>query len=136
MFRNTEGISPLCLKSLPSMLGQFASTFCSVPSSLTTKSHKRKLTKRVATRTSLTLFRDYLSSLIVVGESCRDLTHLCSRGLDTEVGGKGSQLSGGQKRGLGYVSILCQLPTNYDLFIRTNCHCPCPVEEPQGSSAG
>jgi len=48
-------------------------------------------------------------------------------GLDTEVGGKGSQLSGGQKR---MSNVLQPLPVTLTVpWFRTHCYCPCPAPE-------
>jgi ATP-binding cassette subfamily B (MDR/TAP) protein 1 len=49
------------------------------------------------------------------------------RGFDTEVGGKGAQLSGGQKR---MSNVLQPLPVTLTVpWFRTHCYCPCPAPE-------
>ena len=63
---------------------------------------------------------------------CRDANILdfilsLPQGFDTEVGGKGSQLSGGQKR---KPSMVIFVSTLLILLDRTNCDRPCIVKGP------
>ena len=73
-----------------------------------------------------------------IEKTCQDANILdfirsLPRGFDTEVGGKGSQLSGGQKREQTTVPFLLiglVIPSFY--ACRTNCDRTCIIEEPKG----
>ena len=66
--------------------------------------------------------------------ACINGHHHQRSGLDTEVGGKGSQLSGGQKR----MSNVLQpfLVTLTDPCFRAHRYCPCPAPKSQSTSVG
>src|SRR6267154_3766327 len=102
----------------------FASTSCSVPSSQSLRLLKRKSMLHAAMLMFWISSNHYLSmSPVKSNHTCTEVT---ISGFDTEVGGKGSQLSGGQKRMLPKIRV--SLRDTYSLS-RAHCNSPCPTPQ-------